>query len=226
MKWLASQKVWSCWLLLCSTILCSQADSLRSHVILHEWIAFYCVLLNIHQSGVLAVLVWLVPHETAAISVSVLWASCDILFSVAYHYNPVMKTKFICTQLQFLHNLMLSALIFICLYVFWWCLFFFLFLLLDQQQLVATVTLILVEMTAVRIAVSCATPCSLWGHMAWAKRQQCMLWRTSLATRYVVIQPCNAMQVLLWRPHTIGRSAVVCASVDHAYSHACWEWTI
>ena len=71
-------------------------------------------------------------------------------------------------------------------------------------------------MTAVRIAVSCATPCSLWGHMAWAKRQQCMLWRTSLATRYVVIQPCNAMQVLLWRPHAIGRSAVVSgyASVD------------
>ena len=36
-----------CWLLLCSVILRSRADSLRSHVILHEWIAFYSVFLNI-----------------------------------------------------------------------------------------------------------------------------------------------------------------------------------
>ena len=42
---------------------------LRSHVILHEWLAFYSAFLNLHQSGVLT---WLVPHETAAISAQVL----------------------------------------------------------------------------------------------------------------------------------------------------------
>ena len=45
---------WFCyWSLLYSAILRFRADSLRSHVILHEWIAFYSVFLNIHQSGVL-----------------------------------------------------------------------------------------------------------------------------------------------------------------------------
>ena len=33
---------------------------------------FFVCLLNIHRSGVLTVLVWLVPHETAAISAQVL----------------------------------------------------------------------------------------------------------------------------------------------------------
>ena len=56
----------------CSAILCSQTDSLRSHVILHERLAFYSVFLNIHQSGVLTALTWLVPHETAVVSVQVL----------------------------------------------------------------------------------------------------------------------------------------------------------
>ena len=54
------------WLLLYSAILRSQADSLRSHLILHEWIAFYSAFLNIHRSGVLTALAWLVPHESAA----------------------------------------------------------------------------------------------------------------------------------------------------------------
>ena len=41
------------WSLLYSAILRSRADSLCSHVILHEWIAFYSVFfLNIHRSGV------------------------------------------------------------------------------------------------------------------------------------------------------------------------------
>ena len=56
------------WSLLYSAILRSRTDSLRSHVILHEWIAFYSAFLNIHRSGVLIALAWLVPHETAAIS--------------------------------------------------------------------------------------------------------------------------------------------------------------
>ena len=47
----------------------SRANSLHSHVILHERLAFYSSYFNIHQSGVLTVLTWLVPHQTAAVSV-------------------------------------------------------------------------------------------------------------------------------------------------------------
>ena len=56
------------WSLLYSPILRSGAYTLCSHVILHEWIALHSVFLNIHWSGVLRALAWLVPHETAAIS--------------------------------------------------------------------------------------------------------------------------------------------------------------
>ena len=63
-----SPKLSSYWSLLYSAILRFRADSLRSHVILHEWIAFYSAFLNIHRSDVLTALAWLVPHETAAIS--------------------------------------------------------------------------------------------------------------------------------------------------------------
>ena len=55
-----------CWSLLYSAILRSRADSLHLHVILHEWLAFYSAFLNIHWSGVLTALAWLMPHETAA----------------------------------------------------------------------------------------------------------------------------------------------------------------
>ena len=41
-------------------------------MILHEWLAFYSVFLNIHQSGVLTALTWLAPHEIAVVSVQVL----------------------------------------------------------------------------------------------------------------------------------------------------------
>ena len=46
-----------------------EGDSLRSHVVLHECLAFYSAFkkINIHRSGVLTVLAWLVPHETAAV---------------------------------------------------------------------------------------------------------------------------------------------------------------
>ena len=57
-----------CWLTLYSAILRSRADSLRSHVILLEWLAFYAAFLNIHPSGVLTLLTWPVPHETAAVA--------------------------------------------------------------------------------------------------------------------------------------------------------------
>ena len=55
-------------------ILRSRADSLRSHVILHQWIAFYSAFLNIHRSGVLTALAWLVTHETAAVSARSVYA--------------------------------------------------------------------------------------------------------------------------------------------------------
>ena len=54
------------WSFLYSAIPRSWAGSLHSHVILHEWIAFYSAFLNIHRSGVLTALAWLVPQETAA----------------------------------------------------------------------------------------------------------------------------------------------------------------
>ena len=54
------------WSLLYSAILRSWADSLHSHVILHEWIAFYSAFLNIHRGGVLTALAWLVTQESAA----------------------------------------------------------------------------------------------------------------------------------------------------------------
>ena len=54
------------WSLLYSAILRSWADSLHSHVILHEWTAFYSAFLNIHWSDVPTALAWLVPQESAA----------------------------------------------------------------------------------------------------------------------------------------------------------------
>ena len=51
------------WSLLYSAVLRSWADSLRSHVSLHEWIAFYSVFLKIHWSGVLTALAWQVPQN-------------------------------------------------------------------------------------------------------------------------------------------------------------------
>ena len=47
-------------------------------MVLHDWLGFYSafliflIILNIHQSCVLTALAWLVPHETAAVSVQVL----------------------------------------------------------------------------------------------------------------------------------------------------------
>ena len=37
-----------------------------------KWLAFYSAFLNVHRSGVLTALAWLVPHETAAVSAQVL----------------------------------------------------------------------------------------------------------------------------------------------------------
>ena len=46
-----------------SAILRSRADSLRWHVILHEWLAFYRAFFTVHRSGVLTALAWLVPRK-------------------------------------------------------------------------------------------------------------------------------------------------------------------
>ena len=78
------------WSHLYSAILRFRADSLRLHVILHEWIAFksafYFCFFNIHRSGVLIALAWLVPHETAAIS------ACSVYTiqpcTMSFHTNP------------------------------------------------------------------------------------------------------------------------------------------
>ena len=90
-RWVAEQQPVSAWLglmfgtcacliwliddCLYSAVLRSRADSLRSHVILCEWQAFYIVgfFFIIHRSAVLTLtaLAWLVPRETAAISAQV-----------------------------------------------------------------------------------------------------------------------------------------------------------
>ena len=57
-----------CWPLLYGAVLRSRADSLLSYVILREWLSFYSAFLNVHRSGVLTALAWLVPRETAAVS--------------------------------------------------------------------------------------------------------------------------------------------------------------
>ena len=73
--------LWRCyyyyyWSLLYSAILRSRADSLCSHVILHEWIAFYSAFLNIHRSAVLTALavqwqsIW---QPTQAPAVALFW---------------------------------------------------------------------------------------------------------------------------------------------------------
>ena len=81
-----------CWSLLYSAILRSRADSQRSPVILHEWIAFYSVFLNIHRSGVLTALAWLVPHETAAISARYVIIAFRMRVHIGYlHLIPTNK---------------------------------------------------------------------------------------------------------------------------------------
>ena len=68
-----------------SAILRSLEHSLRSPVVLHEWQAFYSAFLNIHRSGVLTSLAWLVPHETAAISAQFL--------CTPYNHAPCHSTQ-------------------------------------------------------------------------------------------------------------------------------------
>ena len=71
------------------------------------WVtAFYRASLNIHQSGVLTVLAWLVPHETAAISAQVLCtpynhAPCHFMQS---HIRKVYACLAVTCHLHFWQN--------------------------------------------------------------------------------------------------------------------------
>ena len=84
----------------------SWADSLHLHVVLHEWLAFYSGFFNIHRSGVLRALAWLVPHETAAISAQVLCtpynhALCHFMHS---HIRKVYACLAVTCHLHFWQN--------------------------------------------------------------------------------------------------------------------------
>ena len=82
-----------CWsLFLYSVILHSWADSQCLHVILtwvtsfHSFILFY-----IHWSGVLTVLTWLVPHETAAASARSVYTIEPCTITMSLHAKPHNK---------------------------------------------------------------------------------------------------------------------------------------
>ena len=93
------------WSLLYSAILRFRADSLRSHVILHEWIAFHSAFLNIHRSGVLTALPWLVPHETAAISARSVYTIQPCTMSLhASHIRKMYACLAVTCHLHFRQN--------------------------------------------------------------------------------------------------------------------------
>ena len=77
-----------------SAILRSQADSLPSHVILHERLALSSAFLNIHQSGVLKMLAWLMPHETAARLARSVYTIQPCTMSL--HANHILLTLLLC----------------------------------------------------------------------------------------------------------------------------------
>ena len=85
-----------------SAILCSWANSLHSHVILHELLALSSVFLNIHWSGVLTELMWLVPHETAAVlacsvyTIQLCTIPCHFMQSHIYIHNVHMCLAVTC----------------------------------------------------------------------------------------------------------------------------------
>ena len=99
----------SCWLMIAYIVPFSAlwADSLRSYFVLHEWLAFYCaffvLFFNIHRSGVLTALAWLVPHETAAaVSAQVLCtpykhAPCHFMQSHIRKVYACLAVTFPCT---------------------------------------------------------------------------------------------------------------------------------
>ena len=90
-------------LLLYNAILCTRADSPHSHVILHEWIAFYSMFLI---STKVVCLQWLVPHETAAVFAQILCmpynhAPCHFMQS---HIRKVYACSAVTCHLHFWQN--------------------------------------------------------------------------------------------------------------------------
>ena len=80
-------------------------------MVLHEWLVFFkafcfCFGFNIHRSGVLTALAWLVPHETAAVSAQVLCtpynhAPCHLMQS---HIRKVYAYLAVTCHLRFWQN--------------------------------------------------------------------------------------------------------------------------
>ena len=75
-------------------------------MILHERLAFYSAFFNIHRSGVLTALTWLVPYETAAVSAQVLCTSykhvpCHFMQS---HIRKVYACLAVTCHLHFWQN--------------------------------------------------------------------------------------------------------------------------
>ena len=75
-------------------------------MVLHKWLAFIARFLNIHRSGVLTALAWLVPHETAAVSAQVLCtpynhAPCHFMQS---HIRKVYACLAVICHLHFRQN--------------------------------------------------------------------------------------------------------------------------
>ena len=75
-------------------------------MVLHECLAFYRTFLNIHCSGVLTALAWLVPHETAAVLAQVLCtpynhAPCHFMQS---HIRKVYACAAVTCHLHFWQN--------------------------------------------------------------------------------------------------------------------------
>ena len=73
-----------------SAILRSLEQTHYVYEILHEWPAFHSAVFNIHRSGVLNALAWLVPHETAAVSVQVLYTPYN---HAPYHFMQIHLTR-------------------------------------------------------------------------------------------------------------------------------------
>ena len=79
---------------------------MRLYAVLHERLAFIARFLNIHRSGVLTALAWLVPHETAAFSAQVLCtpynhAPCHFMQS---HIRKVYACLAVTCHLHFWQN--------------------------------------------------------------------------------------------------------------------------
>ena len=74
-------------------------------MILHEWIAFYSAFLNIHRSGVLTALAWLVLHETASISARSVYTIQPCTMSLhAKHIRKVHACLAVTFHLRFWQN--------------------------------------------------------------------------------------------------------------------------